>query len=115
MIDLQRPTWSNAKHAAQWTSTLTTYAFPKIGSKLVTDITTADILAVLTPIWTEKPETVSRVRQSMETVLDWAGAQGYRMDNPANRSITKVLHMGSAPSNTIRRCITALFRKRWKK
>jgi hypothetical protein len=37
------------------------------------------------------------------------------MDNSANRSITKVLHMGSAPSNTIRRCITALFRKRWKK
>ena len=27
----------------------------------------------------------------METVLDWAVAQGYRIDNPAARSITKVL------------------------
>ena len=96
MINLQRPTWSNAKRAAQWSSTLTTYAFSKIGSKLVTDITSADILAVLTSIWTEKPETASRVRQRLETVLDWAGAQGYRMDNPANRSITKVLPMGCA-------------------
>ena len=88
---MRRPTWTNVKHAAQWTSTLITYAYPKIGSKLVTDITSADILAVLTPIWNEKPETASRVRQRMETVLDWAVAQGYRTDNPAARSITKVL------------------------
>ena len=88
---MRRPTWTNAKHAAQWTSTLATYAYPKIGSKLVTDITSADILAVLSPIWTEKPETASRVRQRMETVLDWAIAQGYRTDNPASRSITKAL------------------------
>ena len=91
VIEMRRPTWSNAKHAAQWSSTLETYAFPKIGSKLVTDITSADILAVLTPIWAEKTETASRVRQRMETVLDWAVAQGCRIDNPANRSITKVM------------------------
>ena len=91
VIEMRKPTWSNAKHAAQWSSTLETYAFPTIGSKLVTDITSADILAVLTPIWTRKPETASRVRQRMETVLDWVVAQGYRIDNPATRSITKVL------------------------
>ena len=91
VIDMRRPTWTNAKHAAQWASTLTTYAFPKIGPKLVTDINSADVLSVLTPIWTEKPETASRVRQRMETVLDWAVAQGYRTDNPAARSIAKVL------------------------
>ena len=91
VIEMRRPTWTNAKHAAQWTSTLATYAFPEIGPKLVTDITSADILAVLTPIWTEKPETASRVRQRMETVLDWAIARGYRIDNPASRSIAKAL------------------------
>lgn len=91
VIDMRRPTWSNAKHAAQWSSTLSTHAFPKIGSELVTDISPADVLAVLTPIWTELPETASRVRQRMETVLDWAIVQGYRIDNPASRSITKVL------------------------
>ena len=91
VIEMRRPSWSNAKHAAQWSSTLETCVFPNIGSKLVTDIASADILAVLSPIWTERPETASRVRQRMETVLDWAVALGYRMDNPATRSITKVL------------------------
>ena len=91
VIEMRRPTWTNAKHAAQWTNTLATYAFPTIGSAPVTDITSRDILSVLTPIWTAKPETASRVRQRMETVLDWAVAQGYRTDNPAARSITKVL------------------------
>ena len=91
VIELRRPSWTNAKPAAQWTSTLTTYAHPVIGDQLVSDITSADILAVLSPIWMEKPETASRVRQRAETVLDWAVSQGYRTDNPATRSITKVL------------------------
>ena len=46
---------------------------------------------VLTPIWTCEPETASRVRQRMETVMDWAVAQGHRLDNPAGRSLLKVL------------------------
>ena len=91
VIGLRRPTWSNAKHAAQWQSTLQTYAFPLIGNKVVDAITAADVLEALTPIWTSKPETASRVRQRMETVMDWAVAQGYRLDNPAGRSLLKVL------------------------
>ena len=48
-------------------------------------------MTVLTPIWTTKSETASRVRQRIETVLDWAVAQGYRTDNPAGKAVTKVL------------------------
>ena len=91
VIELRRPTWSNPKHAAQWQSTLQTYVFPLIGNKAVDAITSADVLEVLSPIWTGKPETASRVRQRMETVMDWAVAQGYRLDNPAGRSLLKVL------------------------
>ena len=91
VIELRRPTWSNPKHAVQWTSTLKTYAFPVIGDITVDSITAADALAVLEPIWTVKPETASRVRQRMETVLDWAVSHGYRLDNPAGRSLLKVL------------------------
>ena len=91
VIGLRRPTWSNPKHAAQWQSTLQTYAFPLIGHKAVDAITAADVLEALTPIWTSKAETASRVRQRMETVMDWAVAQGYRLDNPAGRSLLKVL------------------------
>ena len=48
-------------------------------------------MTVLTPIWTSKPETPSRIRQRVETILDWAVAQGYRTDNPAGKAIAKVL------------------------
>ena len=91
VIELRRPTWSNPKHAAQWQSTLRTYAFPWIGHKAVDAISSADVMDVLTPIWTGKPETASRVRQRMETVMDWVISKGYRLDNPSGRSLLKVL------------------------
>ena len=91
VIEMRRPTWSNTKHASQWENTLRTYAHPVIGRKPVDEITTADVLAVLTPIWTVKPETASRVRQRLETVLDWTVAQGWRADNPAGKAILRVL------------------------
>ena len=57
VIEMRRPTWSNTKHASQWENTLRTYAHPVIGRRMVDEITTSDILAILTPIWTTKPET----------------------------------------------------------
>ena len=54
-----------------------------IGSKRVDAVTTADAMAVLTPIWTTLAETSTRVRQRMETIFDYAIAQGWRSDNPA--------------------------------
>ena len=91
VIEMRRPTWSNSKHAAQWKSTLTTYAFPVIGAKHLDEIKSGDVLTVLTPIWTSKPETASRVRQRLETVFDWAIAQGWRLDNPAGKAVARVL------------------------
>ena len=84
LIDSKRPGWKNAKHAAQWTSTLEAYAFPKIGQVQVAKIETADVIAALTPIWSTKPETANRVRQRIEAVLDYTSALGIRTgDNPA--------------------------------
>ena len=97
VIELRRPTWSNAKHASQWESTLAAYVHPVIGNKTVDAVTPADAMAVLTPIWTTKPETASRVRQRMETVMDWAVTQGYRLDNPAGRFLLKVLPPAKGP------------------
>lgn len=84
LIKSKRPGWKNAKHAAQWTSTLESYVFPKIGQVQVAKIETADVIGSLTPIWTDKPETASRVRQRIEAVIDYATALGIRSgDNPA--------------------------------
>ncbi|HEY5646848.1 MAG TPA: integrase arm-type DNA-binding domain-containing protein [Pseudomonadales bacterium] len=76
--------WRNGKHRAQWENTLRTYAEPKIGHLPVEQIGTAQVLDVLTPIWEAKTETAARVRQRVESVLDYATARNYRSgENPA--------------------------------
>ena len=91
VVEFHRPSWGNAKHAAQWETTLRTYVFPKLGKRPVSNIDTADVLNVLTPIWHEKPETARRVRQRISTVMKWAVAQGFRQDNPAGDAIGAAL------------------------
>ena len=91
VIDLHRHGWRNEKHAAQWEATLRDYVFPRLGKRSVADISTADVMAVLMPIWNEKPETARRVRQRISTVMKWAVAQGYRADNPAGDAIGAAL------------------------
>jgi integrase len=84
LIALKRPGWRNAKHAAQWASTLRSYVYPTLGDRDVRSVGTADVLAVLQPIWTDKPETTSRIRQRIEAVLDYATAVDARDGaNPA--------------------------------
>lgn len=83
-IALKTASLKNPKHVAQWTSTLETYAYPKLGGKSVGSITKHDVVEVLKPIWTTKHETASRLRGRIEAVLDYAKSMGYREgDNPA--------------------------------
>jgi integrase len=72
----------NAKHRAQWRTTLETYALPSIGSTAVNEITVNEIHALLQPIWKNKTETASRVRGRIEKVLDYAIVKG--MMSPPN-------------------------------
>ncbi len=74
----------NRKHAAQWKSTLDTYASPIIGSLPVEQVDLGHVVKVLEPIWETKVETASRLRGRIEAVLSWATVSGYRKgDNPA--------------------------------
>lgn len=83
-IKANRAAWKNPKHAAQWESTLTTYADTFFGDQPVAAIDTALVMKALEAIWSEKPETASRLRGRIESVLDWATARGYRTgENPA--------------------------------
>lgn len=76
--------WRNAKHRQQWSNTLATYVYPVIGEMPVAEIGKAHVLKILEPIWTAKPETASRVRGRIETILDAAKAREYRDgENPA--------------------------------
>src|SRR5215204_5256920 len=84
MIASHEAAWKNPKHRAQWKSTLATYAYPHFGELYVGTVEIGLVLKALEPIWTEKPETASRLRGRIEAVLDWAKARGYREgENPA--------------------------------
>lgn len=83
-VAAHQDTWRNAKHRAQWTSTLDSYVHPVLGSLTVNKVAVGDVLRVLEPIWRGTPETASRVRGRIEAVLDYAAARSWRTgENPA--------------------------------
>lgn len=109
------PSWRDAKHAAQFFSTLETYSFSRIGRHKVADITSADVLALLQPIWLEKPETERRVRQRTGTVMKGPNANGWRQGNPAD-VVTSALpnqsrvpqHRKSLPYGEVSGCLSKI-------
>lgn len=83
-IAANEASWRNAKHRQQWRNTLASYVYPVMGELPVADVGTAHVLKILEPIWQDKPETASRIRGRIETILDAAKARGYRQgENPA--------------------------------
>lgn len=121
LIKSKAAEWSNDKHAAQWTATLETYAFPVFGALPVQEVDTGLVMKALEPIWQSKTETATRVRQRVESVLDWAKAHGYRTGENAARwkghldkllpkasKVKKVKHHEALPYNDISAFFTRL-------
>jgi integrase len=76
--------WRNAKHRAQWESTLRRYVYPRFGDLPVSEVEREHVTGALQAIWNSKPETASRVRGRIEAVLDYARVLGWRHgENPA--------------------------------
>ena len=109
------------KHRKDWLSSLETHATPVIGRIPVADIELVHVLDVVKPIWRERTETATRVRQRIERVLAWATVNGYRKgENPARwagnlevalpapKKITKVRHMPALPWQRVPEFMTAL-------
>jgi integrase len=89
--DEHKPSWKNAKHAAQWLASLEQHAFPALGSVRVDKIDGPMVRDVLAGIWLKIPETARRVRQRIGAVLDWAHGKGYRQSETSTRSISRGL------------------------
>ena len=81
----KRAGWQSSQHPKSWLASLERYAFPRIGPRLISDVTSADVLEILTPIWHDKAQTARRVRQRIRAVLEWAVAMEWRTDNPCDR------------------------------
>jgi integrase len=113
-IKAKADSWKNPKHAAQWPASLGAYAYPTFGDLPVSAVDTGLVLQALEPIWKDKTETATRVRQRIEAVLDWAKVRGYRSgENPARwdghlehqlaspSKISKVKHHAALPYGEI--------------
>ena len=98
VIAVHRTGWKDGSRSeGDWRASLRDYAMPRFGGRPVNRINTADVMAVLLPIWNEKRETAQRVRRRISAVMRWAVAQGYRNDNPAGDAIGAAL-----PKNEVR-------------
>ena len=76
--DEQQGGWRNTKHRRDWLSSLEMHAFPALGDIRIDRITAPMVRDVLLPIWLERPETASRVRQRVRATIEWAQSKGYR-------------------------------------
>jgi integrase len=82
--DSHSAAWRSEKYTRNWRASLKGHAGPIIGELPIGQIDTGLVLKVLEPIWAAKPVTAGRVRQRIESVLDWSKARGYREgENPA--------------------------------
>ena len=85
VLEQKQAGWRNPRHPREWMSSLRRFAFPRIGKMPVSEVTSADVLEILTPIWHLQAPTARRVRQRLRAVLEWAVAMEFRMDNPCDR------------------------------
>jgi hypothetical protein len=111
-VQTHEATWRNAKHRYQWRQTLTDYCGPTRDTRL-NEIATADVLTVLKPLCSRAPETASRLRGRIQTVLDaaqahmWAHRRGQGQPSPLERPSGTTCwrrRRSSACADTTRRC-----------
>ena len=91
VLEMNRPRWKSAKHAANWIQMLERHAMPTLGTMPVDRIDRTHVLDVLVPIWTTKQETARRVRQRLKAIFRWAMAHSYIDRNPAGEAIDGAL------------------------
>jgi integrase len=82
--------WSSPVYRKQWKDTFAKYVFPVIGNMNVNDVTKADILEILQPLWKKSEHggrltTARQLRARIATIFDYAAAQKFRPPegNPA--------------------------------
>ena len=90
-FEANRPRWRNAKVEKTWMQQLERHAFPILGDRRVDRIGREDVLRVLTPIWTSRPEAARKLRQRIRATLAWAQAHGYVEHNVAGDAISGAL------------------------
>ncbi len=83
VIQLHAAKWKpGGKSEVQWRASLSNFVFPTLGNKGVDEITSADVMRCLAPIWHTRAVTARRVLQRIRAVMNWSIAQNHRSDDP---------------------------------
>ena len=90
-FEANAPRLRTAKATRAWMAHLDRHAFPILGNMRVDRIAREDVLRVLTPIWSTKPETARKLRQRIRATLKWAQAHGHVEVNAAGEAIDGAL------------------------
>ena len=86
-----KPTWTSAMHAKIWMQVLDRHAMPILADLPVDQIAKQDVLKVLMPIWSKRPDTAQRVRQRIRKILEYCQAHEYVNNNVADGAIDGAL------------------------
>lgn len=89
--EANRPRWRSERVAKKWWQGLNKHVFPILGDKRVDRIGREDVLRVLTPLWTSRPEQARKLRQAIRSTLAWAQAHGHVDTNIAADAINGAL------------------------
>lgn len=114
VIELRSEGWTGSRTAHKWWATINQHA-AALMDRPIADVTSAEVMRVLSPLWHSKPATAKTLRQRISTVMRWAIAEGHRSDDPAGDTVLAALprhsngvrHHGAAEhqqiANTLRR------------
>ena len=115
VVEQKRAGWRSPRQATDWLHSLERYVLPRIGSRPVSEVNSADVLEILAPLWHVKARTARTLRQRIGAVLEWSIAMEHRTDNPCDR-IGPVLgpqrdivrHMRALPHRDVAAAIEAV-------
>ena len=90
-FEANRARWRNNKTTSNWLQGMAKRVLPVLGDMRVDAIGREDVLRILTPIWTGKPEIARKLRSRIRAVLAWAQAHGHVQHNVAGEAIDGAL------------------------
>ena len=89
VITVRAPSWKGMDTERAWRLSLR-YC-QRIASMRVSEVTAADVLDLLAPLWHKKAKTAREIRSNLSTVMELAILSGHRTTNPASPAVARTL------------------------
>ena len=84
VLRVHGPTWRAEGATTAWWASMENHVLPSIGHKPIAEVSSADVLSILKPLWNTQHETAKRAKQRIGVVMKHAITEGHRSDNPCD-------------------------------